>query len=133
MMSVIIERNTSAPAKYTKPYTTCEDNQTTVLIKVFEGEHKMTKYNNLLGKFELTGIQPAPCGVPHLVVTFEINSNGILDVTAVEKSGGKMNNLITAINKGRLTKEEIDQLVKDAKYYRDEDEKDKERSNIALL
>jgi L1 cell adhesion molecule like protein len=98
-----------------------------MLIQVYEGERAMTKDNNLLGKFEFTGIPPAPRGVPHIDVTFEIDANGILNVTAVEKSTGKENIVPITNDKGRLSEEEIERMVKDAEKYRAEDEKEKQR------
>lgn len=127
-MTPLIERNSYIPVKKSKIFSTVQDQQTMVKIQVYEGERSMVKDNNLLGNFDLNDIPPAPRGTPQIEVTFEIDSNGILTVSAVEKSSGKEESITIKNDRGRLSEDEINRLVKEAEEFAEEDKINRERA-----
>ena len=122
VFTALIKSNATIPTKQTRQFTTCEHNQPVFEIKIYEGERTMNRDDNLLGEFDLTGIPPAPRGVPQVEVTFDIDANGILNVSACDRSTGKKNKITITNDKGRLSKEDIERMVQEVDKYKSNDD-----------
>jgi len=128
LMSTLIKRNTTIPCKKSSVFTTTEDNQTVVTIHVYEGERPMVSDNNSLGKFDLCGIPPCPRGKPQILVTFELDSNGILQVGAIDKATGAKGSITITNDSNRLSPELLEKMIRDAALYAEEDKKKDRKS-----
>lgn len=127
VMTKIIERNTTIPCKKSMMFSTYEDNQPAVTVKIYQGERAFTKDNTLLGQFDLTGIPPAPRGIPKIEITLDIDANGILNVNAEEKGTGKASKITITNDQNKFSKEQIEEMVKAAEKYKEEDQKERDR------
>jgi len=125
-MTVLIPRNTTVPARKERLFSTCIDNQDSVLIRVYEGEQATARDNYQLGRFELSGIAPASRAAPRIIVTFDIDENGVLNVSAEDKTTGQKNEITISSHKGQLSKEEIERMVQDGEKYKADEEQMKE-------